>query len=554
MFGVVGLCFGAFLIRYLAWRQTAVMFNDGPVFIGLARLISSGEWSAALAHPFHPLYPFAIAIAQGFIERWDSAAAAVSILAGTASTAALFWFLRAAFDRQIAWVGSFLFAVHPYAVAHSADVQSDGLYTFLFLSSVALLWRAYREISVGAALGAGLVAGLAYLTRPEGLGVVLVGVGGCGVLIAFRRWGIGRGAMVMAALAAGALLLVAPYVMLLHAQSGAWVITQKKSASLGVVAARPSPLGAEAIVQDPFLETVVRGPRVPERVVDVAASKPERWARVSAAGFTLVQTLCDAMRPEIVAFVVLVLLGAICGRAPAGLVKRLGIADSLGGRRGLRGRPSREVFIAALVCAYLVVLFMLALLAGYLSRRHVLPVGILFLGYAAAGVPLVGGWLLAQGRRLWPAIGPATPARAALVGTCLAVLIALPLTLQERRSERAAEREAAEWLGNQSAARGAPVAAYKQRTAYYAGAPHVRLHDLNTPEALATLREAGARYLIVGEHDLGESGALGRATYLGLQAIHRTTARGWTAVVYELPEDEGWKEEPVAFADRVGAG
>jgi hypothetical protein len=358
----------------------------------------------------------------------------------------------------------------------------------------------------------------------------------------------------MGALVAGALLLVAPYVMALHAQSGVWVITQKKSASLAVIPAPPSPLGEEAMVQDPFLETVVRGPRVPTRVADVVTPSPGKWARVWTAGFTLVQTLCDAMRPEIVAFAALGVLGIIRGRAPAGLAERPGIGESPRYRHRLRGRRSREVLIAALICAYLVVLFMLVFLAGYLSRRHVLPVGILLLGYAAAGVPLVGGWLIGQGRRLWPAIGPATPVRAALVGTCLAMLIAIPVSLQERRTERAAEREAAEWLSHQPAARGAPVAAYKQRTAYYAGAPHVRLHDLRTPEALATLRAAGARFVIVGEHDLGGNAALHRAPYRGLQVIHRTTARGWKAVVYAIPGDEDWNQEPFAFADRAGAG
>ena len=67
--GVAGLCAAAFLIRCIAWQRTGVMFNDGPVFIGLARLISNGEWAAVLAHPFYPLYPMTVAVAHEFFER-----------------------------------------------------------------------------------------------------------------------------------------------------------------------------------------------------------------------------------------------------------------------------------------------------------------------------------------------------------------------------------------------------------------------------------------------------------------------------------------------------
>jgi 4-amino-4-deoxy-L-arabinose transferase-like glycosyltransferase len=506
------------------------MFNDGPIFIGLARMLSSGDFAAALTHPFHPLYPLAISVTQIFFERWDQAAVAVSILAGTASTAALFVFLRGAFNRQLAWIGALLFAVHPYAVAHSADVQSDGLYTFLFLSAVALLWKSCRARSVGAALATGLVAGLAYLCRPEGLGVALVGVGIFGLMIVLGKWEVRRGICGVAALVAGMLLFVLPYVTALHAQSGVWMITQKKSVSLAVVPVRPSPLAQEAMLQDPFLETVVRGSRVPKRVADVSAPNPTGLQRVLTAGFALFQTLADAMRWEIV---VLAFLGAL---------------------GGLRSRPSREAFVGVLVCAYLVVLFMLAFQSGYVSRRHTLPIGILLLGYAAAGVPVAGKWGVENARRLWPSMAPATPFRAALVGVCLVMLIAIPVALQEKRGERVAEREAAEWLSRQPAARGAPVASYKQRTAYYAGAPHVRLPDGRTPDAIATLRAAGARFVIIDEGDLVENPALSRATHTGLQVIYRTPQVGRKAVVYAIPGGEGFSLQSLPFAGRAEAG
>ena len=94
--GILALAAGARIAR---WAVTAVMFNDGPVFLALAKALAAGDWQAALAHPFHPLYPLSIVAAQAVVPDWETAAVAVSILAGTAAVGCLYAFVRAAFGR-----------------------------------------------------------------------------------------------------------------------------------------------------------------------------------------------------------------------------------------------------------------------------------------------------------------------------------------------------------------------------------------------------------------------------------------------------------------------
>ena len=115
---VLSLVAAAAVLRWVAWLRTAAMFNDGPLFLALARRMADGEWSAAVAHDYHPLYPLAIRLAYPLAGDWERAAAAVSVLAGAAAVALLYRFLRDAFDARVALVGAALLAVHPYAISN----------------------------------------------------------------------------------------------------------------------------------------------------------------------------------------------------------------------------------------------------------------------------------------------------------------------------------------------------------------------------------------------------------------------------------------------------
>ncbi len=502
----------ALVVRAIAWQRTGVIFNDGPTFIGLSRLIEQGYWDAALAHPFHPLYPAAIAVLHPLFNNAESAAVAVSALSGAAATAVLFAFLRQAFDLRIAYIGAVLLALHPYAVAHSADVQSDGLYALLFLSSAAALWLACSTLRIGWALATGALAGLAYWVRPEGLGVAMIGMGIGTLLIASRRWPVQRGLSWIAALSLGSAIGVVPYVLVLHDQSGSWMLTQKKTANLSSALALRSPLPADVLAREPFLETVVRGPRVAPIAARPAGS-PLKGAPAAAA-VELLKTLSETMGP---AFVILALIG---------------------GFFGIRRNLAREGFIALLCGFYLVLLYALVFQAGYVSKRHTLPLAMLLFGYVAAGTPVLGRWLLAVPQ--WLGFRPPRHGLrwATLLGVAIAIGILVPSTFQVRRADRIAEREAAIWLRAQSDWHGAPVAAGKQRVAYYAGAPHVRLPDSATPSALALLRSAGAEYLIADDHYLEENPTLRRATEVGMRVLHRTQSGGHSATVYAFEKTD----------------
>ncbi|MGH2900214.1 MAG: glycosyltransferase family 39 protein, partial [Solirubrobacteraceae bacterium] len=334
--------------------------------------------------------------------------------------------LRDAFDRTVGTIGALLLAVHPIAI-EQADVQSDSLYFAFFVWSAALLWRAVSRQTPRAAFAAGLLAGLAYLVRPEGIGVLVVGLALIGFELARRHMRVSSAARVAGALCLGAALTMSPYVAFLSAENGTLTITEKKSVAgvLGISALRawassgsveykaPKPVDP-LLAERPDLVPLARGSRpFREKPVTTGFAKyPEAVGRL--AGVTL-----KALRPEI-AF--LLLLGLL----------------SVRGRPELRGR-----FFLAFSGLYLFVLLGLSANSAYVSRRHAFPPASLLIGYAAVGVVFLGSGLA----RLPGLRGRVSPALAAGIPLALVVALGLGKALGPDRGNSLAERRAAEWVG-----------------------------------------------------------------------------------------------------------
>lgn len=502
---VPGVLFGlALAVRAAAALQTAVIFNDGPFFLRVAGLFYQGEWSAALSHHYHPLYSFLVALAARLVGEFALAGVWVSVVAGSLGVLALHAFLRRAFDSQVAWVGGVLYALHPYAVRFSADVQSEGLYFAVFLATVACLWRAAAEPSPGWAGWSGALAGVAYWTRPEGLGLVAVGIafgairlfqGGWTVSV-FARWG--------GALALGAAIVAAPYVIHLHEVTGEWRLTQKKS--IADLTRRVAPHG-------------VPGPGVPDR--QRWQTPPLRRPAPRRAG--MLPARIDFEPRQVAAVADLVAVGGSALHPIVAVLLGVGVFS-------LRGRPGkRGTFLLLILGLYGVVLYGLALNVGYLHRRHVLAPLLPLLGYAALAVPVVGQGLL---RALRPRVDLRRSAWGLWVGLALAVVPMLPKTLADHREERLATRRAAEWLAARRDLAG-PVASAKYRSAYYAGEAFIHLSRGGAEADVERLRGAGARFLVVDEAQIVSRPGLAAARP-SLLELYRVDAGGRTAFVFDL--------------------
>ena len=178
-------------LRAIASALEGDIFNDGPVFISAAESLARGDLDGLLRSPQHPVTSSLIAaLSASTTLDPETAGRVLSVGFGGAAGALLYGLARDQFGARIALVAGLLFAIHPRLIATASNVQSDGIYLFPLLLAAWLAWRALEAGRTGAALGAGLACGLAFLTRPEGVsvGVVLLAWLGLDALCAIVRW------------------------------------------------------------------------------------------------------------------------------------------------------------------------------------------------------------------------------------------------------------------------------------------------------------------------------------------------------------------------------
>jgi hypothetical protein len=194
--------------------RTLLPAQDGLKLIRFARQFQRDPWCDVIrGADVHPLYPALVAMVEpavsisigGGPDAWRLAAQIVSALASLGVLIPIYFLTESLFDRRIAFIAAGILALLPRMaeVGHETLADSVGLFaTFM------ALWLSAKALSSGdrlMAIGSGLFAGLGYLARPE---VILVPA------IIALTWLVDRirpaGRSRPAALGAAALMVVIP--------------------------------------------------------------------------------------------------------------------------------------------------------------------------------------------------------------------------------------------------------------------------------------------------------------------------------------------------------
>ena len=169
--GVAAIVLIAFVLRVAARAAggaAGFWSNSYYLFFTLAQQLASGHGYAfpggpptAFRVPFYPI--FIAAVTQGRQDFWTLLIAQALVSAGTVACVA--WLARMWFGRSVALVAAAITAVYPYYLWHDTALQETGLFTFLATLATAVVVLTQRRRSLFAAVLAGLVLGLAILTR-----------------------------------------------------------------------------------------------------------------------------------------------------------------------------------------------------------------------------------------------------------------------------------------------------------------------------------------------------------------------------------------------------
>ncbi len=220
---LLGITFGLRLYAVLTARGMA---NDSASYGFMARDFLKGNFIEGLSQAFHPFYPFLIFLVSFDPAYVEIAGRLVSLFFGTLTLIPIFYLTKEVVDRKTAILSGLFYSFHPYLTTYSGMLLSEATYWGLLTLSIYYFWTGLKNGKIFRAMISGFFLGLAYLTRPEGIGYLFI------LLIwAVIYGGIKRGWFKKLALI-GALILplfifTVPYLIHVHRETGQWFISKK---------------------------------------------------------------------------------------------------------------------------------------------------------------------------------------------------------------------------------------------------------------------------------------------------------------------------------------
>jgi len=456
---LVGLTLAAFGLRVLSAARVQVIASDGVRYIGLARLFAAGDFRSFLADDYHPVYPLLIALVRPLVGGFETAAFVVPILLTAGTVPVVFFLFRPVFGRRASLMACVIFAFLPPLFRTGADTLSEGAFLFFLALGLCLGAGAFRRAGLVRAVLAGVACGAAYLTRPEGGGILLAfGLFTGLVLVAGlrnrRRLGLaGTGLLILAGFFAPGL----PYLVHIRMQTGRWDLSMKKSAV-------------------EMSETL-------EERVEKKTAKESPEVEILGTGRALVRLGKEVVGNLYYVPALFVLAGLFLFRK----------------RKDLP--PRWEFLFLSCAALWAAVCFFQLISHGYLSHRHTLPIALFLLGYAGRGAVLFSDVL---GPRL-QTLRPFASCLRGVSGTAvllfflasLVFLTGLKENLRAWRADKVFVKEVARDLAHWKDPGGAAIGDLS-RVSYYAGLRHVPLPlDADPAEVLAKARREKASLLVV---------------------------------------------------------
>lgn len=216
----------ALVVRLYLFTRYYTINNDGVLYIEAARHFWEGRWTEGMASFYPPLFPLMIAGVYPLLGDWEFAGQFWPLLLSVLMLLPLFHLLGGIYGSRVAHVALLFYGVSPYLARLSLEVRTEVPYTFFLVLSLYFLQRGLETGKLFFLLSMGIASALAYLVRPEGVGLMVVGA----IYLLYRGWcaaPLDRLWLKLAVLALGFVLFAAPYVFYLRWDTGNWVISRK---------------------------------------------------------------------------------------------------------------------------------------------------------------------------------------------------------------------------------------------------------------------------------------------------------------------------------------
>ncbi len=227
---LTGLTLLGLLLRLAALRFDHVLTPDGVDYVTLSGYLTLGFVREAINAWTPPLYPILIFLGSMVVGDHEIAGSLISVIAGSLLVVPVFFLLRGGYDQRTATWGALLAALHQLFIYYSTQVLTEATYTLFFFCAVFAGWQALRTNRTRYFALAGFIVGACYLLRAEAFGFIFLLLG-MTLAIGLTDKSVSKKHLLIncIALAACFIIIIAPYLIHLRIQNGAWTISAKLS-------------------------------------------------------------------------------------------------------------------------------------------------------------------------------------------------------------------------------------------------------------------------------------------------------------------------------------
>ncbi len=215
-----------FALRLYAVLMAQGIANDSVAYGFVAKYFLKGNYIKGLSSAGPPFYPFLIFLFSPDTLHVEITGRLISLFFGTLTIIPLFYLVKEAIGKKEAIFSALLYAFHPYLVTCSGMLLTEATYWGLLVLSVYFFWTGLNKEKVWRMSFSGIFLGLAYLTRPEGVGYVLVYLAWVVVDGVLRKEWFKR-LILIGVLIPSVFIFVIPYVIYIHQETGQWLISKK---------------------------------------------------------------------------------------------------------------------------------------------------------------------------------------------------------------------------------------------------------------------------------------------------------------------------------------
>jgi hypothetical protein len=478
---------------------TYIISNDSVHFIRNAKYFADGDFLRGLAHDYHPLYSLFMAALYKVVPNIELSGTIISVFFGTLTVIAFYLIGKGIFDRKISFVSAIILAMHPYAVRFSADIISESTYFFFFISAFGLGFFAITNRKPFLFALTGISSALAYLARPEGIGVLIIVVSWCILKDFVKIKAVWRGKLIsISILVVSFCVFSIPYIVYIKKETGHWSLSKKKDISklAGVKKVQHGSsndrlVGKRSTGQNSKRLIEKSGDKEKNSGRDTVKQTTERKSKLKKSLSCILHIVDKYLNTFHLLLFMFLIIGVVVWAR-------------------IRKERAFGFYIVTVFALYFFVLYRLSITHMiddsdfvYPSKRHLMPLVMPTLYCAGIGVYATGAWMHEKFQRNHFIVGFKEKLKDTwvfqLIVLMVVVSVLIPKTLKPLRFDKLGIKEVGYWIKEHSDKPDPVILSSSVRVAYYAGAKHIKIKRNN--DVLDSVKKRNVDYIAITDEE-----------------------------------------------------